>query len=160
VLKHDAKADEFTTFVEANDARLRGALIAALGSDVGREATAEAMAYGWENWTRVSAMDNPVGYLYRVGRNLGGRMHRRHRVLLPSAVVAGEPWVEPGLPGALAALPERQRVVVWLVHSADWTMSEVADVLGISKASVQRHLERGMSKLRRILGVTKTGVNR
>lgn len=160
MLKHDAKTEQFTAFVEAHDARLRGALIAALGSDVGREATAEAMAYGWENWTRVSAMDNPVGYLYRVGRNLGGRMHQRRRVFLPSAVVAGEPWVEPGLPNALAALPERQRVVVWLVHSADWTMSEVADVLGISKASVQRHLERGMSKLRRTLGVNRTGVNR
>ena len=160
MLKHDAKAEKFTAFVEEHDAKLRSALIAALGSDVGREATAEAMAYGWENWTRVSAMENPVGYLYRVGRNLGRRIHRRHRVFLPSAVVAGEPWVEPGLPDALAALPDRQRVVVWLVHSADWTMSEVADLLGISKASVQRHLERGMSRLRKKLGVRSTGVSR
>ena len=160
MLKHDAKAEEFTAFVEEHDVRLRGALIAALGADVGREATAEAMAYGWENWNRVSVMDNPIGYLYRVGRNLGGRMHKRREVILPSASVAGEPWVEPGLPAALADLPERQRVVVWLVHSADWTMSEVAVLLGISKATVQRHLERGMARLRRTLGATASGGER
>ena len=160
MLKHDAKAEEFTTFVETHDARLRGALIAALGSDVGREAAAEAMAYGWENWSRISAMENPIGYLYRVGRNLGGRMRRRPRIVFPSAMVVGEPWVEPGLPLALAALPERQRMLVWLIHSADWTMSEVAELLGISKATVQRHLERGMTKLRRRLGANLNGGDR
>ena len=155
MLRHDAKVEAFTLFVEAHEVKLRGALTASLGSEVGREAAAEAMAYGWEHWDRVSVMENPIGYLYRMGRNRGGRMHRRRRVLLPRAEVAGEPWVEPGLPAALADLPERQRVVVWLLHSADWSMSEVAELLGISKSSVQRHGERGLLKLRHKLGVKK-----
>lgn len=137
--------------------KLRGALCAALGADVGREAAADAMAYGWEHWDRVSGMENPIGYLYRLGRNLGGRRHKNHlrtQIYLPSSEVVGsEPWVEPGLPAALAGLPERQRLVVWLLHSADWSMSEVAVVLGLSKATVQRHAERGMAKLRRKMGV-------
>ncbi len=153
MLRSDAKVEAFTHFVETHEVKLRGALIASLGSDVGREAAAEALAYGWEHWDRVSGMDNPIGYLYRMGRNRGGRMHRRRQVLLPPSQVTGEPWVEPGLPAALAALPERQRVVVWLVHSADWSMSEVAALLGISKSSVQRHAERGLGKLRRAMGV-------
>ena len=111
------------------------------------------MAYAWEHWDRVSPMDSPVGYLYRVGRNKGGRIHRKRRVLMPPAEVAGEPWVEPGLPAALSDLSERQRVVVWLLHSADWSMSEVAGLLGISKSSVQRYAERGMARLRRTMGV-------
>lgn len=153
MLRDELKVEAFTEFVEAHELGLRVALTAALGSDVGREAAAEALAYGWEHWDRVSVMGNPAGYLYRVGRSWGGRRHRRRRVLLPASDVAGESWVEPGLPGALARLPERQRVVVWLLHSAQWSMSEVADLLGISKSSVQRHAERGMARLRRMLGV-------
>ena len=63
------------------------------------------------------------------------------------------PWVEPGLPDALARLPERQRVVVYLVFGHEWSMSEVAALLGVEKATVQKHVERGMAKLRRRLGV-------
>lgn len=155
MLRNDAKVEAFTSFVETHELKLRSALTAALGNEVGREAAAEAMAYGWEHWDRVSMMENPIGYLYRMGRNRGGRLHRRHHVLLPPSDVATEPWVEPGLPAALADLPERQRVVVWLLHSADWSMSEVAGLLGISKSSVQRHAERGMAKLRRTMGVAE-----
>jgi hypothetical protein len=28
-----------------------------------------ALAFGWKEWTRVSQMDNPVGYLFRVGHS-------------------------------------------------------------------------------------------
>ena len=60
--------------------------------------------------------------------------------------------VEPALPEALAKLSERQRTTVMLVHSFEWTLSEVADVLGLSKSSVRNHLERGMKSLRRDIG--------
>ena len=57
------------------------------------------------------------------------------------------------MPAALANLPERQRVVVMLLHSFEWTMSEVAELLGVSKSTVQNHAERAMARLRRKLGV-------
>jgi RNA polymerase sigma factor (sigma-70 family) len=59
---------------------------------------------------------------------------------------------EPRLPAGLACLPERQRVSVILVYAAGWSLSEVADLLGISKSSVQRHVDRGLAKLRRAIG--------
>ncbi len=62
------------------------------------------------------------------------------------------PWVEPSLPDALAALPGRQREVVVLLHCYQWTMSEVADLLGISKSTVQNHAERGLASLRLTIG--------
>jgi RNA polymerase sigma-70 factor (ECF subfamily) len=153
VLESDVKVESFTAFVDSHERGLRSALTAALGGEVGREAAAEALAYGWEHWDRVSGMDNPAGYLYRVGRNWGGRALQRRSVTLPPAPTAVEQWVEPGLSHAMARLPERQRVVIWLLHSSDWSMSEVANFLQISKSSVQRHAERGMNKLRRSLGV-------
>ena len=63
------------------------------------------------------------------------------------------PWVEPGLPKALARLSERQRVVIILVHSLGWTFAETAELLGISIGTVETHVQRGLSRLRRSLGV-------
>lgn len=143
----------FEVFVKDAEPRLREALSAALGSDRGREATADALAYAWEHWERVSGMDNPVGYLYVLGRNRGRKALRRKTVTLLPVDSSGMPWVEPGLVDALGALPERQRVVVMLIHCFEWTMSEAADLLGVSKSTVQSHAERGLAKLRRRLGV-------
>ena len=57
-------AESFTEFARRCEPRLRHALVAVLGSDAGRDAVAEALAYGWENWSRIKTMENPVGYLY------------------------------------------------------------------------------------------------
>jgi hypothetical protein len=29
----------------------------------GRDAAADALAYGWEHWERIKDMKNPIGYL-------------------------------------------------------------------------------------------------
>ena len=90
--------DTFTAFVTATEARLRHALTAAWGVEIGRESAAEALAYGWEHWDRVSGMDNPAGYLYRVGRDRARRMKpRRVQSLPPVAAVDSDRWVEPTL---------------------------------------------------------------
>ncbi len=62
------------------------------------------------------------------------------------------PCVEPGLPAALSRLSERQRVAVVLLHGLDWTYPEVASLLGLAVSTVQKHAERGLSKLARALG--------
>lgn len=61
--------DSFTEFVKQVEPRLRRALPVAYGIERGAEATADALAYAWENWERIEQMDNPAGYLYRVGRS-------------------------------------------------------------------------------------------
>jgi len=82
-------------------------------------------------------------------------MMRRRRVVFPSVPDERAPSVEPGLSRAVADLPTRQRTVVLLLHGYEWTQSEVAEVLDISKGSVQRHSERAMARLRRKLGVDR-----
>jgi RNA polymerase sigma-70 factor (ECF subfamily) len=64
------------------------------------------------------------------------------------------PWVEPGLPNALNKLSARQRQVVVLIHGFEYTHQEVADLLGISRSSIQNHVERGLARLRSELEVT------
>jgi RNA polymerase sigma-70 factor (ECF subfamily) len=140
---------EFREFVLEAEPRLRRALIAAYGTERGREAVAEALAYAWEHWPKVIAMDNPVGYLYRVGRS---RTRSRQVRPLFQRADNSEPAVEPKLPGALERLSERQRVAVVLVHAYGWTLREVAELTGVRISTVQTHVERGLRHLQRELG--------
>ena len=140
----------FTAFVAEVEPRLRRALVAAYGADRGREAVAEALAWGWEHWSEVEAMDNPAGYLYRVGQS---RTRPRKEPPRFEAPPGAEPWVEPSLLPALADLTERQRVAVVLVHGFGWTHREVAELTDVAVTSVQNHVERGLEKLRAALEV-------
>ena len=143
---------EFDRFFADAEPRLRRALVARYGSDVGRDATSEALAYAWEHWDRVRSLDNPLGYLYRVGQSRSRRFIPR-RVGFPAPVERGLPWVEPALPLALRSLSGRQRQAVVLVEAFGYTHDEVATLLGISRSTVQNHVERGLTKLRTILEV-------
>ena len=147
-------AEAFTEFVRDVEPKLRLALVAAFGVEAGVEATAEALAYGWENWDSLGSRPNPAGYVFGVGRNKA-RRSRKTRALLPAPPANHEFFVEPGLPDALNRLSDRQRVAVLLVHGDDWTYSEVAELLGISVSTVQQHAERGMAKLRHSIGVNR-----
>ena len=61
VIPEETMVDVFDTFVAGCEGRLRAALTATLGADVGPDAAAEALAHGWQNWDRVRSMGNPVG---------------------------------------------------------------------------------------------------
>jgi hypothetical protein len=51
----------YTDFVREAEPRLRRALCVAFGRELGLEATAEALAWGWEHWDRMRKMHNPTG---------------------------------------------------------------------------------------------------
>jgi len=146
------RRDAFAAFVARVEPRLRRSLVAAYGVEDGGEASAAAFAYAWEHWDEVGEMENPTGYLFRVGQTAAKR-GRRRPLVLPAADPVELPDIEPGLPAALAALSGRQRVVVLLVHGYGFSYGEVASVLCVSDSSVRNHLRRGMRKLRKKLGV-------
>jgi DNA-directed RNA polymerase specialized sigma24 family protein len=152
MVAHDSQVDEFTRFVTDRESRLRESLIAAFGGEIGRDAAAEALVYGWDNWDRIGLMENPSGYLFKVGLSRGRSALSKRRPVFDSVEPGRIPDVEPRLPEALSSLSERQRTVVLLIHSFQWTQSEVAALLGLSKSTIQNHLERGMAALRREIG--------
>jgi DNA-directed RNA polymerase specialized sigma24 family protein len=137
--------DEFRAFMADAEPQLRRALVAFYGGQRGREATAAALAYAWEHWERVKVMRAPIGYLFRVGQSQ--TRPRRWRPIAERSRI-DDVWCEPGLPSALAALTKQQRVVVVLHHGYGWSLSEVAELLSLSKSTIQNHLERGMQILR------------
>jgi RNA polymerase sigma factor (sigma-70 family) len=145
----------FTAFVRESQDPIRHALSAGFGVEVGREAAEEALVYAWRHWDRVARMRNPRGYVYRVGHRMAQKMRRqRPTATFPEVASPGNPVeIEPGLPAALRGLSGRQRTVVVLVSAYGLSQRETAQMLGITRSSVQRHLERGLARLRRELGV-------
>jgi DNA-directed RNA polymerase specialized sigma24 family protein len=142
----------FESFAVDAEPRLRRALSSTFGPVVGREAAVDALAYGWENWSRISAMANPVGYLYRVGFTAGRRAVKQLPRNVHVASVDRELVIEPKLDDALRRLSPQQRAVVVLVHGYGYSLQEVADMLGLKRTSVQNHAERAMTRLRSIIG--------
>src|SRR5579862_3704264 len=109
--RHQAGTDDtpdFDTFAARCGPDLRRVLVARYGVEVGVEAAADALAYAWERWARVSAMENPTGFLVRVGQSAARRYHRRP-VAMPDRQAQIESSFDPRLPRALEHLSARQR---------------------------------------------------
>ena len=149
----DAQGRGFESFATVEGQRLRRALISAYGVDAGCDACAEALAWAWENWSRVAEMANPVGYLFRVGQSSARRQRRWHRpITLPVEIRASDLGeMDARLDEALVALSSRQRLVAVLVHGYGYSYAEVAQVTTSSVASVRNDLHRAMKRLRRKL---------
>lgn len=144
--------------IERYAKRVRMALVARYGPDLGDELTAECMAWAWENAGRLADMDNPVGYLVRVGQSKSRRFlrWRKKPVHFPARPATTEhAWSEPALPGALAALGEEERTAVVLVHCFQWSYDEVAELLELPLHTVRNRIHRGLNKLRHDLGVNQ-----
>jgi hypothetical protein len=102
----------FTEWATEAEPKIRQSLTAAFGVQVGKDAAALA----WERWDRVSVMNNPIGYVYGIGRNKARRMKTRRQPMVVEVPGQLLPNVEPGLLAAVADLPERQRITVALLQ--------------------------------------------
>lgn len=142
---------ELERFVDEAGVALRRALVARYGIDVGRDAAADALAWAVEHWPDLSAMANPVGYLYRVGQTSAKRQHRWQRpdVLVPEPVT--DDLVDVDLQRALMTLRPEERTAVLLVHGFGYRYRDVAEILDIPLSNVTNHVNRGLSRLRSLM---------
>ena len=148
----DSLRREFEEFVRQNEPPLRRALVAAYGFDCGRDATAEALGWAWDHWSKARALDHQVAYLLRVGQS---KSRQRREPVTFTRTESNEPWFDPGLAPALESLSEHQRIAVVLINGFEWRLREVAELLDVSVSTVQSHLARGMRTLRRALEVVE-----
>ena len=148
----DGDGDGFEAFFREAEPRLRRAYVGTHGTDRAADATAEALAWGWEHWDQVKDMENPVGYLFRVGQS---RTRARRSPMLPPPASVGEPDIDPQLIPALRRLSRSQRTAVWLVHGCQWRYAEVGEAMGISASAVGTHVSRALDSLRRTLRVAE-----
>ena len=126
-----------------------------------QDAVQEAFARALNRPAGLGDVDNPEAWLFRVASNVARSRHRR-RVVFDRMVrsgrlreVADTPALSPdhvALVAALQQLPRATREAVVLHHLADRPVTEVADILGISVASVKTRLLRGRRALAEHLG--------
>jgi RNA polymerase sigma-70 factor (ECF subfamily) len=145
-----ATDDTAEAFLVDAERRLRRAFIAAYGTQRAADATAEALAWAWEHRGRLADMENPVGYLYRVGQSR--TRLRSTPSVLPEPAAVGLPDIEPALVPALRALPDTQRTAVWLVHACGWSYAECAIAMDVSVSAVGTHVSRALAALRKTIG--------
>jgi RNA polymerase sigma-70 factor (ECF subfamily) len=154
ISSREQTAVAFTEFFSKSEPVLRHALVASYGPETGREAAADALEYAWAHWDRVGSMEHPIGYLYRVGRS-AAKKYQKVPAAKESLGQSSLPWVEPELEPALRRLSDRQRLAVVLRHSFGYSYDEIAQVMGVSISTVQKHIERALAKLRRRLEVAR-----
>ena len=149
----DAGTTGFEDFFRSTEPVLRAALVSTFGPETGREAAAEALLYPWRNWDRIGNLDNPAGYLFRVGQRWGRRHQVRGRRRFETAPAASvHPPFEPQLADSLSALPVRQRQAVVLCIGYGLSHAEAAALLGVKRSTIQNHVERALHHLRQRLG--------
>jgi RNA polymerase sigma factor (sigma-70 family) len=145
---------------------------AAVGDPLlGREAAAEAFARAYERWPRVSTMESPEGWVYRVAVNICRRSWQQRTLesralarMLPAAIgdirnVHGDHHHD-DVYRACRRLPPRMRTAIRLRYWDDLTEYQVAERMGISPGTVSALLSTGRARLRRALGTDTTGPGR
>ena len=162
----DADGHRFEGWYQRAYPRLATAMVALTGNrDVVSEVTDEAFARAWRYWRRVSEMDSPEGWVYRVALNLVRTRSRRRRVerralsrlavRADAAAPAGEVWE------LVRDLSERQRQAVVLRYVGDLDEREIAEVMGITRGTVASTLFDARRRLALALAdpdVLETGV--
>ncbi|MEU1684633.1 RNA polymerase sigma factor [Micromonospora sp. NPDC005707] len=147
----------FEQFYRDHVDRIHRALALAVGDTaVAREATDEAMVRAYARWDRVRRLDNPGGWVFRVGLNWATSWWRKVRRERPPAEDRHPATAAPDPAGlaarsALERLPVGQRTVVVCRVLLDLSTAETAAVLDLTEGTVRSRLSRGLAELRAAL---------
>jgi RNA polymerase sigma-70 factor (ECF subfamily) len=144
-----SRSDFEAFYADRSDEVYRTLAVTLRDWDLAREATDEAMVRAYSRWGRVSRLDNPSGWVYRVAYNWA--LDRLRRNTPPLEDVGGsveDPLPRPEISKALDALPVEQRAVVVLRVVHDWSEDDVAYALDIPVGTVKSRLSRALQFLR------------
>lgn len=158
-----ALADEgFEQVVDRTAERLVRSLTSILlDRELAADVAQDAFVQLYKHWDEVAAMGNIEAWLFRVALNRATdyrrALTRASRLLERLAGTASRaPQTVEWAPRAdflslLKHLPLRQRAAAALFYDADFSVAEIARVMGISEGAVNSHLHRARVALKEIL---------
>lgn len=116
--------------------------------DLATDSLDEAMVRAYQRWDRVGRLDNPAGWVYRVGLNHArSRLRRLLRRVPPPAEATEFTVADPAIERALAELSVDHRAVVVCRLLLGWSESQTADALAIRPGTVKSRLSRASKQL-------------
>lgn len=147
---------DFEDLFAEHHQRLFGALVIVTG-DRGEadDLTQDAFVRVLERWGRVSAMEDPVGYLYRTAMNLFRKRYRRQlrgQRLIPDTHPPVDALAEvedrDAVLGAMAKLPIDQRAALIVTTLFGYSSEEAAQILRTSASNVRSRATRARAAIR------------
>ncbi len=152
----DPSVDFDDTFRRCYGPMVRSLAVAAGDREVAADCVQDAFTRAYVRWSRVSKLDDPVGWVRHVAVNRmrdhfrkserGGRAMVRLRNETPLEVPAPREPSELGT--LLATLPVQQRIAAALFYVEDLSVAEVAAAMHLSDGAVKYHLHAARATLR------------
>jgi DNA-directed RNA polymerase specialized sigma24 family protein len=146
--------------LDEHGAAMHRFLVAAVGPVDADDCFQEASIAALRAYPELRHTDNLRGWLLRIAQRKALDLHRaraRRAVPVPDAgehlpAPAGAPVDgEPEIWARVRALPEKQRMAVFLRSVADLSYAEVAAVLESSEDAARQNVHEGLKKLRKEL---------
>lgn len=146
-------AQTFEEVFETQHPRLYRALYLMVGNrQEAEEIMQDAFLHLLERWDRV---EDPAGYLFRCALNGARSRFRRMSVAARRAIQVGPPEdpfaaadLRDEMVRALAALPQRQRAALVLLHFLDYGSDEAGQLLGVTASTVRSLASHGRAALK------------
>jgi RNA polymerase sigma-70 factor (ECF subfamily) len=155
-MREAATFDEFYIATRQRTVHQMYAMLGDLGE--AEDVTQEAYGRAWRQWSQVSRMADPQGWVRTVAWRLAANSlrHRRRaarRLLLrePVPPTAAPSVDNVALLDALRQLPADQRRAIVLHYLADLTVEQAAAESGASVSAVKSRLARGRAALAALL---------
>lgn len=159
------RGEPFEVFVRREGNRLVGLAYVLCGSRASADdLVQEALLAAYRNWDEVGLLENPGAWVRKVLANQAVSLFRRRTAELKALGRLGtdRPRIEvPALSSDtewiwqnVRRLPRRQIQVIALRYYDQLSLSEIAEVLGCSKETVNTHLRRAREKLGRLLDLS------
>lgn len=146
----------FQVLLDSHGAVVHRFLVAAVGPVDADDCFQETCIAALRAYPGLRSASNLRGWLLKIARNKAIDSHRATgRLPAPAAslpeipVPAGEPIDgEPRLWAHVRALPEKQRMAVFLRSVADLDYADVAEALDCSQDAARRNVHEGLKRLR------------
>ena len=136
------------------DTVFRAAISVTLSREDAEDAMQETYLKLWRADKDFESPDHMRFWLIRVAVNMAKRTYRWRRRIVPLEALEDRPFETPeelGLYEAVAALPEKYRVPIFLHYYEDMSVREIAKIVGAPESTVQTRLARGREKLDKTL---------
>ena len=151
---------QFDTFFEEEHERLYKALYFVTGNrHDAEELMQDAFLKLWERWDSIGGIEDPTGYLFRIGLN-GFRMRHRRAAMSVRKVIPvpeardlfSDAEMRADVRALLVQLTPRQRAALLLVDMLGYPSEQAARILRVRPSTVRALATKGRRALRAMEG--------